>query len=81
MWVDKTLKCPDEGEWLAVVRVNAGGDTELVRYMHDLPADVDRDLDAVQQRWTLRAMWPGDQEIQDGARIFDFQKYPEEHDV
>lgn len=74
------LWVPDEGEVLAVIRVTREGDTELLTYMSDAPADVERDLAAVQQRWTLRATWPGDQVIQDGARVQEFHKYPDEHD-
>lgn len=81
MWIDHTLKVPDHGDVLALVRVTPDGESQIVTYMSDMPADFERDLDAVQQRWTLRATWPGDQAIQDGARVHEFQKYPEEHDA
>ena len=75
------LWVPDQtGDVLAVVRVTPDGDTQIVAYMSDMPDDFERDLEAVQQRWTLRATWPGDQVIQDGARVSEFHKYPEEHD-
>lgn len=74
------LWVPDAGDVLAVVRVTPEGETQIVQYMSDMPGDFQRDLKALQQRWTLRATWPGDQAIQDGARVFEFQKYPEEHD-
>jgi hypothetical protein len=33
MWVDVTLKCPEEGEWFALTRVTAGGETTLIVYL------------------------------------------------
>lgn len=69
MWIDATLKCPNEGEWLAVVRVTADGETTPVSYLSAIPDNVERELDAVQQRWIDRQTWPDDQRIQREARI------------
>lgn len=78
MWTKTSLKCPDDSDWLAVVRVSPGGKTELVRYLGGIPEDFERELDAVQQRWTERETWPRDPVIQDGARIREYVKYPED---
>lgn len=78
MWATTSLKCPDSEDWVAVVRVDRDGNTTLVRYLGAIPDDVERELDAVQQRWTERATWPGDAEIQEGARIREYAKYPED---
>lgn len=34
MWTDVTLKCPDEGEWVALTRVNADGETVSLGYVN-----------------------------------------------
>lgn len=78
MWTDVSLKCPDEGEWLAVVRVNDGGETELVSYLNHVPDDLEDEIQAIGQRWVERWTWPKDQEIQEGARIREYVKYPDE---
>lgn len=78
MWTTAHLKCPEESDWLAVVRVTPDGEATLVAYLGDIPEDAERDLSAVQQRWMERATWPEDQEIQDGARIREYVKYPDE---
>lgn len=78
MWIDQPMKVPNQGEWLAVYRVTDEGKATVVTYLSDIPSDFERELDAVQQRWTLRATWPEDAEIRTGARIRDFYKYPEE---
>lgn len=69
MWVDHSLKCPNEGEWLAVIRVTDDGETELMTHLSDIPEDVERELEAVNQRWYQRWVWPHDQRIQDLCRI------------
>lgn len=40
MWVDVILKCPNDGEWIALTRVNEDGNTESAGYIteHDLRA-------------------------------------------
>ena len=59
MWVDYTLKVPNDGEWLAVLRVTDEGDVSLVDYLMDAPEDLERELAAIQQRWIERSTWPG----------------------
>lgn len=78
MWTDHTLKCPQDEDWLAVVRVTPDGDTTLLRYLGAVPDDAERELDAVQQRWIQRATWPRDSELQAGARIREYVKYPDD---
>lgn len=69
MWVRTSLKCPNEGEWLAVIRVTEDGETTVVSYLGAIPDDAERELDAVQQRWIERETWPNDPRVQREARI------------
>ena len=78
MWTTTSLKCPDDDDWVAVIKVTPDGATTLLRYLSDAPADVEQELDSIQQRWTTRLTWPEDDVIQDGARIREYVKYPEE---
>lgn len=73
-----SLWVPDEGEVLAVVRVTADGESQIVTYMSQPPDDLERELDAIQQRWTWRWTWPGDEEGQEGARIHEYVRHPED---
>jgi len=78
MWVDHALKCPQQQDWLAVVRVTPQGDTELVAYLEDIPSNAEQEFDAIQQRWTYRATWPEDTEAQEGATIREYVRYPDD---
>lgn len=33
MWVDRVLKCPDQGAWVALTRVDAAGSTHPLGYV------------------------------------------------
>lgn len=47
MWVDHTIKVPDDGHWYAVVRVDEAGNTELVTYLSTVTdADIIAAIDA-----------------------------------
>lgn len=32
MWTKATVKCPDEGDWVAIIVVEADGETSLIGY-------------------------------------------------